>query len=38
MSEIPPIVFIVWGSVVIGMLFYIGSKLHDIAKHLRERP
>ncbi len=36
-NNIPPMVFIVWGSIVIAMLFYIGTKLHDIAKHLRER-
>lgn len=36
-SNISPIVFIVRGSVVIGMLFYTGNKHHVIATHLRQR-
>jgi hypothetical protein len=34
---IPPIVFVIWGSVVAGMLFYIASTLSAIARHLRDR-
>lgn len=37
MNNLPAIIVVLWGSVVLGMLYYICSKLSEIARNLRER-